>query len=307
MKCRHCASPLSLRLIDLGSVPPSNAYVKRDQLEAPEKRYPLSVMVCEGCWLVQTQDFAEAGELFASDYAYFSSFSDGWLTHAERYVVDMIQHFQLGPDSHVVEVASNDGYLLQYVQSRGIKCTGIEPTASTATVARAKGIETIEEFFGAALASRLVAEGLRADLVVANNVLAHVPDINDFVRGFEVLLEPHGVATFEFPHLSRLIAGNQFDTIYHEHFSYLSLTTTQRIFSANGLSLFDVEELPTHGGSLRVYAQKSSTGTREVTASVDALLAREEDDGVESASYYAGFQAAAETVRDDFSHFLMES
>ena len=307
MKCRHCASPLTLRLVDLGSAPPSNAYLTREQLQAPEKTYPLKVMVCEDCWLAQTQDFAEADELFASDYAYFTSYSDGALLHAERYVIDMIQRFQLGPDSHVVEVGSNDGYLLQYVHSRGLKCTGIEPTASTAAAARAKGIETIEAFFGAALGSRLAAEGLQADLVAANNVLAHVPDINGFVQGFEPLLKPHGVATFEFPHLSRLIAGNQFDTIYHEHFSYLSLTTTQRICSANGLAVFDVEELPTHGGSLRVYAQKSTTGTRQVTANVRTILARESEEGVQSAGYYAGFQAKAERVKDDFLHFLIES
>ena len=192
------------------------------------------------------------------------------------------------------------------MQSRGIRCTGIEPTASTAAAARAKGIETIEEFFGAGLALRLAADGQQADLIVANNVLAHVPDINDFVRGFETLLEPNGIATFEFPHLSRLIAENQFDTIYHEHFSYLSLTATQRILSANGLAIFDVEELSTHGGSLRVYAQRSVTGTREVTTSVDAILAREAEEGVQSSTYYAGFQAKAEKVRRDFVQFLVE-
>ena len=307
MTCRHCSSPLTLHLVDLGSTPPSNAYLTKEQLQAPEKTYPLKVMVCEDCWLVQTQDFADARELFASDYAYFSSYSDSWLAHAERYVADMVERFRLGPGSHVVEVGSNDGYLLQYMQSRGIECTGIEPTASTAAAARAKGIETIGEFFGSALAERLAAEGLQADLIAANNVLAHVPDIDGFVRGVESLLRPHGVATFEFAHLSRLIEGNQFDTIYHEHFSYLSLTTTQRICSANGLAVFDVEELPTHGGSLRVYAQKSTTGTRQVTANVRTVLARESDDGVQSAGYYAGFQAKAERVRDDFLDFLVES
>ena len=193
---------------------------------------------------MQTEDFAQADELFDADYAYFSGFSTSWLAHCERYVADMVDRFELAADSHVVEVAANDGYLLQYVQARGIPCTGVEPTASTAAAARAKGIPIVEDFFGVRLAAELVAQGKQADLTVANNVLAHVPDINDFVAGFAVLLKPQGVATFEFPHLLRLIAENQFDTIYHEHFSYLSLTAVDRIFAANGLTVFDVEEHP---------------------------------------------------------------
>lgn len=268
MKCRHCHAPLSLPFIDLGTAPPSNAYVTQAQLAAPEKWFPLRVFACTSCWLVQTEDYAHHAELFAGDYAYFSSFSQSWLAHAEAYVGSMAQRFDLGPTSLVVEVASNDGYLLQYVQARGIPCLGVEPTAGTAQAARDKGIEVREAFFGVELAEQLVAEGRAADLTAANNVLAHVPDINDFVAGFAHLLKPRGVATFEFPHLMRLVAEAQFDTVYHEHFSYLSLTAVQRVFSHNGLSVFDVEEISTHGGSLRVFAQRADTRAYEPTPAV---------------------------------------
>ncbi|HEY8353831.1 MAG TPA: methyltransferase domain-containing protein, partial [Methylophilaceae bacterium] len=248
MKCRHCQSELTTTFVDLGNAPPSNAYLTEAQMKAPEKWFPLKVMVCDQCWLVQTEDYTGAEELFDADYAYFSSYSTSWLRHAEAYVRKMVERFQLGADSHVVEIASNDGYLLQYVKAAGIPCLGIEPTRSTAQAAREKGIEVIEEFFDVALAERLAAAGRQADLTAANNVLAHVPDINDFVSGFTRLLKPHGVATFEFPHLMQLVQNAQFDTIYHEHFSYLSLTSVSTIFEANGLQVFDVEELPTHGG-----------------------------------------------------------
>jgi SAM-dependent methyltransferase len=274
-------------------------------MHAPEKWYPLRVMVCTSCWLVQTEDFADCAELFSADYAYFSSFSTTWLQHAERYVANMAERFGLGEHSHVVEVASNDGYLLQYVKARGIPCLGVEPTASTAQAARDKGIEVVEEFFGVELATRLVTAGKSADLSAANNVLAHVPDINDFVAGFALLLKPAGVATFEFPHLLKLVQQNQFDTIYHEHFSYLSLTAVLRIFEANGLAVFDVEELPTHGGSLRVYAQRSDSGKREKSDSVGKLLAAEVDAGVTSATFYAGFQPKADRVKNDLLSFLI--
>lgn len=307
MNCRHCAARLDLTLIDLGSAPPSNAYLTPESLYAPEKTFPLVVMVCGQCWLVQTRDFADAGELFSSDYAYFSSFSSSWLEHAERYVATMTQRLGLGPGHHVVEVASNDGYLLQYVAARGIPCTGIEPTASTAAAARQRGIETVESFFGADVGLKLAAEGRQADLTAANNVLAHVPDINDFLAGFVHLLKPAGVATFEFPHLSKLMAENQFDTIYHEHFSYLSLTAVNTIFEANALSIFDVEELPTHGGSLRVHAQRSATGRRPVTAAVAALLERELAEGARTREYYSDFQQRAEIVKDDFLTFLIDA
>ncbi len=307
MKCRHCGSELKLPLVDLGSAPPSNAYLTEQTLHAPEKWFPLRVLVCEHCWLVQTEDFAQANELFDADYAYFSGFSSSWLAHSERYVADMVAHFDLTADSHVVEVAANDGYLLQYVKAHNIPCTGVEPTASTAAAARAKGIPIVEDFFGIRLAKELAAQGKQADLAAANNVLAHVPDINDFVAGFAVMLKPLGVATFEFPHLLKLIAENQFDTIYHEHFSYLSLTAVNRIFSANGLTVFDVEEHPTHGGSLRVFAQRSDAGQQPRSPRVDELLQREAQAGILSADYYTGFQTKTDRVKNDFLAFLLEA
>lgn len=307
MICRHCSSELKLTLVDLASAPPSNAYLTVQTVEAPERSYPLRVLVCENCWLAQTEDFAKANELFGSDYAYFSSCSSSWLAHASRYVDEMVARFGLGGASHVVEIAANDGYLLQYVLRRNIPCTGIEPTAGTAAAARAKGIPIIEDFFGARLAAELVSKGLTADLVAANNVLAHVPDINDFAAGIERLLKPQGVATFEFPHLLRLIAENQFDTIYHEHFSYLSLTAVVRILGVAGLGVFDVEEHPTHGGSLRVFAQRTKTGQHRRTARVDELVSHEAGAGMLSAAYYGGFQARTEKVRDDFLSFLKDA
>lgn len=307
MKCRHCGSELKLSMVDLGSAPPSNAYLTEQTLHAPEKWFPLRVLVCEHCWLAQTEDFAQANELFDAEYAYFSGFSNSWLAHSERYVADMVARFDLAADSHVVEVAANDGYLLQYVKTRNIPCTGVEPTASTAAAARTKGIPIVEDFFGIRLAQELVAQGKQADLTAANNVLAHVPDINDFVGGFAVLLKPQGVATFEFPHLLRLIAENQFDTIYHEHFSYLSLTAVNRIFVANGLSVFDVEEHPTHGGSLRVFAQRSDTGRQTRSARVDELLQHEAQAGMLRTDYYTGFQGKTEQVKNDFLAFLLEA
>ena len=306
MKCRHCHAELTLPLIDLGAAPPSNAYLTQQTLHAPEKYFPLRVLVCTACWLVQTEDYAGADELFSADYAYFSSFSTTWLKHAEQYVVAMAQRFALNANSHIVEVAANDGYLLQYAKARGIPCLGIEPTSSTANAARAKGIEIVAEFFGVKLAQKLVTQGKQADLTAANNVLAHVPDINDFVGGFAVLLKPAGVATFEFPHLLRLVSENQFDTIYHEHYSYLSLTAVQRVFERNGLNVFDVEELPTHGGSLRVYAQRQDSGVRELSANVAALLAREAAAGMTTPEFYAGFQGKADQVKNDFLAFLIE-
>ncbi len=307
MKCRHCGTELKLPLIDLGSAPPSNAYLTEQTLHAPEKWFPLRVLVCENCWLAQTEDFSQAHELFDANYAYFSGFSTSWLAHCERYVADMVTRFRLTSASHVVEVAANDGYLLQYVQARHIPCTGVEPTASTAAAARAKGIPIVEDFFGVRLATELAAQGRQADLTIANNVLAHVPDINDFVAGFAHLLKPQGVATFEFPHLLRLIEENQFDTIYHEHYSYLSFTAVNRIFAANGLTVFDVEELPTHGGSLRVYAQRSDTGTQPVSQHVTGLLIREEAIGMKTANYYTDFQQHTERVKDDFLRFLLDA
>ena len=307
MKCRYCGFDLSLPLVDLGSAPPSNAYLTERTLRAPEKWFPLRVLVCEQCWLVQTEDVAQDQEFFDSEYAYFSGFSRSWLAHCERYVTDMVARFDVNESSQVVEVAANDGSLLQYVKGRHIPCLGVEPTASTAAAARAKGIPIVEDFFGVRLAKELVAQGKQADLTVANNVLAHVPGISDFVAGFAILLKSQGVATFEFPHLLNLVAGNQFDTIYHEHCSYLSFTTVQRIFAANGLTVFDVEEHPTHGGSLRVFAQRSDTGQYPRDAKVDELLQREAHAGMTAAKYYIGFQTKTEKVKDEFLGFLLEA
>ena len=307
MKCRHCAAQLALTLVDLGSAPPSNAYLTERTLNASEKWFPLRVLVCEQCWLVQTADFHDSLELFNSDYAYFSAFSTSWLAHCERYVSAVTERFRLDGNSHVVEVAANDGYLLDFVIARGIPSTGVEPTASTAAVAQSKGIPIIEDFFGVRLATEMAANGKQADLTFASNVLGHVPDINDFVRGFALLLKPGGVATFEFPHLVQLIEGREFDTMYHEHFSYLSLTAVSRIFSANGLAVFDVEEYATHGGSLRVFAQRADTGARPVADRPGELLRRERESGLESAAYYSGFQAQAEQVKDEFVAFLLDA
>ena len=305
MKCRHCHSELSLSFIDLGAAPTSNAYLTLSSLARPEKHYPLRVLVCTECWLVQTEDYANVDELFAADYAYFSSFSSSWLAHAEHYVDSMINRFALSADALVIEVAANDGYLLQYVKDRGIHCLGIEPTTSTANAARAKGIDIVEDFFSLALAQTLVAQGKAADVTAANNVLAHVPDINDFVSGFALLLKPAGVATFEFPHLLRLVADNQFDTIYHEHYSYLSLTAVHRIFADNGLQVFDVEALSSHGGSLRVYAQRSDVSERGISPNVARLLAQETEAGMTTPAFYSDIQAHANKVKDDFVSFLI--
>lgn len=306
MKCRHCQAPLTLTFVDLGSAPPSNAYLTEAHLKRPEVWYPLRVLVCGACRLVQTEDYAGASDIFTDSYAYFSSYSRSWLEHAQKYVSAMVERFGLSEKSLVVELAANDGYLLQYVKARGIPCLGVEPTASTAQAARAKGIEIIENFFGVPLAEEMIHQSRLADLIAANNVLAHVPDINDFVSGVALLLKEDGVATFEFPHLLNLVANNQFDTIYHEHFSYLSLTAVTRIFERNGLSVFDVEELPTHGGSLRVFAQRSA-GTRTRTTVVTKLLDRERIVGVLTDAYYAGFQSRTDRVKNDFLRFLVDS
>ena len=307
MKCRHCDAQVSLPFVDLGSSPPSNAYLTPAQLHAPESYYPLRVLVCESCWLVQTEDFAGFDDMFSAEYAYFSSFSSTMLAHVKQYSQAMTARFGLNASSCVVEVASNDGYLLKNFKAVGIPCYGVEPTASTAKAAREIGIESIEEFFGKKLANRLVSEGRQADLTAANNVLAHVPDINDFVGGFALLLKDQGVSTFEFPHLLNLVDKAQFDTIYHEHFSYLSLTSVCTIFKANGLSVFDVEEIATHGGSLRVFAQKSSTGKHAVSPSVADMLAHEEALGMKTAAYYGKTQADAVKIKRDLLKFLLKA
>ena len=307
MNCRGCGTSLALPLIDLGTSPPSNAYVRADQLEQAEQWVPLKVAVCEQCWLVQTEDYTSADSLFDAEYAYFSSFSSTWLAHADRYVAEMVERFGLTADSRVVEIAANDGYLLQYVAGRGIPCLGVEPTRSTAQAAREKGLEIRELFFGRDTASQLVSEGWSADLMAANNVLAHVPDINDFLGGFATLLKPTGVATFEFPQLLTLMAGQQFDTLYHEHYSYLSLTAVQTLCARNGLEVFDVSQLSTHGGSLRVFVQRADGVRRDVQPAVAQQLQAELVAGVKTPEYYATLAPAAERIKHGLLRFLLQA
>ena len=305
MNCRHCHHPLQHVFLDLGFAPPSNAYLSEADLKKPERYYPLKLFVCEHCWLVQTEDYAQADELFSHDYAYFSSVSQSWLAHAARYTDMISKRLRLNESSHVIEVASNNGYLLKNFRAAGIPCLGIEPTASTAAAAEKLGIPVLREFFGEALAKRLVAQGKQADLILGNNVYAHVPDINDFTAGLKTALKANGTITLEFPHLMRLIEHNQFDTVYHEHFSYLSLHAVSQIFTRAGLRVCDVEELPTHGGSLRVYGCHAKDG-RVDTADVAALLAEEVRRGLCNLKTYQDFQLRADQVKDDLLTFLIE-
>lgn len=304
--CRHCHTPLHRVFLDLGHAPPSNAYLPPDRVNAPEVTFPLRLRLCESCWLVQTEDFTKADHLFDADYAYFSSTSKSWLDHAARYAGAMIDRFGLAENSHVIEVASNDGYLLRNFVSAGIPCLGIEPTASTAAAAEALGIPVLREFFGKSLGQRLADEGRSADLIAGNNVYAHVPDINDFTEGLAAALKPEGVITLEFPHLMRLVQFCQFDTVYHEHFSYLSLVTVSRIFSKAGLRVFDVEELPTHGGSLRLYGCHKTAAHAE-TPAARAVLAEEHARGMASLEFYQGFQSRADSVKNGLLRFLLDA
>ncbi|AOB31015.1 SAM-dependent methyltransferase [Bordetella sp. H567] len=305
MNCRHCAHPLQHVFLDLGYAPPSNAYLTREDLSRPEKHFPLRVRVCEACWLVQTEDYAQADELFNAEYAYFSSTSTGWLAHARRYAQDMSRRLALNAESLVIEVASNDGYLLRNFIEMGVPCLGIEPTDSTAEAAERLGIPVLREFFGRALGERLAREGRQADLIAGNNVYAHVPDINDFTQGLQAALKPAGTITLEFPHVMQLIRQVQFDTVYHEHFSYLSLYTVQRIFGAAGLRIFDVQTLDTHGGSLRVFGCHETDG-RPSTDAVEHVLAQEAAAGLRDLDTYLGFQQRADRVKDDLLAFLLE-
>jgi hypothetical protein len=305
VKCRHCDSPLEHTFLDLGFAPPSNAYLTFDDVTKPEKYYPLKIKVCDQCWLVQTEDYAQANELFSPDYAYFSSTSTGWLAHATLYAEKMTRQLQLTKDSLVIEVASNDGYLLKNFVAAGIPCLGIEPTASTAAAAEKLGIHVIREFFGEQLGKQLATSGKQADLIAGNNVYAHVPDINDFTRGLKAALKPSGTITLEFPHLMRLIENTQFDTVYHEHFSYFSLYTVDRIFIAAGLRVWNIEELPTHGGSLRIYGCHAND-PRETTPALNMILAAEAERGLQTLATYQDFQAKADRVKDDLLAFLIE-
>lgn len=306
MKCRHCASELRCDFLDLGFAPPSNAYLTKDALSKPEVYFPLRLKVCEECWLVQTEDYASAETFFSSDYAYFSSASRSWLDHASRYTDMITKRLGLSDESMVIEVASNDGYLLRNFVAAGIPCLGIEPTDSTAEAAEALGIPVLREFFGEELAKSLVSERRTADLILGNNVYAHVPDINDFTRGLKAALKSEGTITLEFPHLMELIEHNQFDTVYHEHFSYLSLFTVQRIFEQAGLRVFDVEQLTTHGGSLRVYGCHG-TDQRPTLESVQQIIDEEAARGLRAKTVYAGFQQKADAVKNDVLRFLLQA
>jgi SAM-dependent methyltransferase len=303
--CRFCTAPLRRTFVDLGMSPLCESYVPAERLGAMEPFYPLHARICERCLLVQLEEFVAPAEIF-TEYAYFSSYSDSWVAHARGYVEMAVERFGLGHDSLVVELASNDGYLLQHVVEKGIPALGIEPAANVAEAARERGIESIVEFFGRDLAARLVAEGRRADLLTANNVMAHVPDLNDFVGGMEPLLAPNGVVTIEVPHLLRLVEDNQFDTIYHEHFSYFSLLTARKVLAAHGLEVFDVDELKSHGGSLRIYAQRRSTGRRAVGPNVTALLERERELGFDTLEGHSGFSARVEETKWRLLAFLIE-
>ncbi|OWW21304.1 class I SAM-dependent methyltransferase [Noviherbaspirillum denitrificans] len=305
MKCRHCQSELTLPFLDLGAAPPSNAYLSEAQLHAPESWYPLRLLACENCWLVQTEDYVRADALFSADYAYFSSTSSSWLAHAARYAEDIGKRLVLDAQSLVIEIAANDGYLLKNFVAAGIPCLGIEPTDGTATAAEKLGIPMLREFFGTALARKLAAAGRQADLVVGNNVYAHVPDINDFTAGLKAILKPGGTITLEFPHLMRLIEQTQFDTVYHEHFSYLSLYTVCRIFEQAGLRVWDVEELPTHGGSLRIYGCHVDDA-RPTLPVVAVLVEEEKRRGLRERGTYLEFQSRAERVKDKLLAYLIE-
>lgn len=305
MNCRHCGTPLTHAFVDLGFAPPSNAYLTEADLSEPEKYYPLKVRVCDHCWLVQTEDYADAGQLFSADYAYFSSTSTGWLAHAKRYAEQMTQQLDLNTDSFVIEVASNDGYLLKNFVEAGIPCLGIEPTASTAEAAEQLGLPVLREFFGEALGKRLAKEGKQANLIAGNNVYAHVPDINDFTKGLKAALKLGGTITLEFPHLMRLIEDAQFDTIYHEHFSYLSLFTVSQIFASADLRVWHVEELPTHGGSLRIYGSHADDA-RQTTEAVRRIVQEEAQRGMQTLAPYVEFQLRADRMKNDLLEFLIQ-
>ncbi|EAU54376.1 class I SAM-dependent methyltransferase [Mariprofundus ferrooxydans] len=305
MNCRHCGKVLQHQFLDLGFAPPSNAYLNPADLHAPELYFPLKLHVCDSCWLVQTEDYARSDELFTEDYAYFSSTSSGWMRHAKEYCGMISDRLQLNEESFVIEVASNDGYLLRNFVEAGVPCLGVEPTASTADAAEQLNIPVMREFFGQSLAENLVAEDKQADLILGNNVYAHVPDINDFTMGLKTALKPGGTITLEFPHLLNLIQLNQFDTVYHEHYSYLSLYSVQRIFERAGLVVYDVEQLPTHGGSLRIYGCHADAGF-EVRAAVHAVLAAELAAGMRDLDVYLAFQPKADRVKNDLLSFLIE-
>ena len=304
--CRFCQSSLNHTFVDLGMSPLSNGFLKSEQLNKAEKFYPLHAYVCEKCLLVQLEEFESPDHIFANDYAYFSSYSDSWLNHAKQYTELMINRFQFNQSSQVMEIASNDGYLLQFFQAQSIPVLGIEPATNVAQVAIQKGVDTLVKFFGVETAQELVGQGKKADLLLGNNVLAHVPNINDFVAGMKIVLKPKGIITMEFPHLLRLIEQNQFDTIYHEHFSYLSFVTVEKIFAHHGLTLFDVEELPTHGGSLRIYAKHSENNEIKIEQRVGKLKEVEKQKGLSDLHTYLSFSQKVQETKRKLLSFLIK-
>ncbi|MFA6336328.1 MAG: class I SAM-dependent methyltransferase [Bacteroidales bacterium] len=306
MKCRFCGNEIKDVVLDLVNAPPSNAYLREEQLNEPETFYPLKIMVCKHCWLVQVDEYASSADIFDDDYLYFSSYSTSWVEHARKYVDMITDRLSLSKKSHVMEIASNDGYLLQFFVKRGIPCVGVEPSTSTIPAAKEKGVESIPEFFGEKLADQIITEREKQDLIIGNNVLAHVPDINDFVEGLKIVLSTSGTITMEFPHLLNLLRLNQFDTIYHEHYSYLSLGSVQRVFAAHDLTIYDVDELPTHGGSLRIYACHDNAGF-SVAKSVSDILEIEHKFGLETLNAYSNFQERVEKIRLDFLSFLLQA
>lgn len=306
MQCRFCKTELTHDFIDLVNSPASNSFLTAEQLNEPETFYPLKVYTCHNCFLVQVDEYKKSDAIFDSNYVYFSSYSTSWLQHAKAYTEMMTNRFGYNKDSLVIEVASNDGYLLQYFHQNNIPVLGIEPTANTAEAAREKGVDSVVDFFGVRLAKELVAKNIKADLLLGNNVLAHVPDIVDFVGGMKVILKDTGVVTMEFPHLMQLVDNNQFDTIYHEHFSYLSFTTVKQIFESQGLEMFDVDQISTHGGSLRIYAKHKEDGSKAISPNVNTVLELEASKGMNGLDYYNGFQQKAMKVKLDMLSFLIQ-
>jgi 2-polyprenyl-3-methyl-5-hydroxy-6-metoxy-1,4-benzoquinol methylase len=306
MQCRFCKSELTDVFIDLINSPASNSFLSKEELNEPEVFFPLKVYTCRNCFLVQIDEYKKSDAIFDDKYVYFSSFSTSWLAHAKKYVDMMIERFKFSATSQVIEIASNDGYLLQYFKEKNVPVLGIEPTANTAEVAKSKGIDSVNDFFGSALAKQLAAKGTKADLLLGNNVLAHVPDIVDFVTGMKTILNDNGVITMEFPHLMQLVDNNQFDTVYHEHFSYLSFFTVKQIFASVGLEMFDVQEIPTHGGSLRIFAKHKEDTSKEISPNVQALLDKEIGKGINTLKYYEDFQQKAAKVKLAFTGFLIQ-
>jgi len=306
MQCRFCKSPLENVFVDLVNAPASNSFLTEEQLNEPEVFYPLRVYTCHECFLVQLDEYKKSDAIFNNEYVYFSSYSSTWLAHAKRYTEEMVQRFGYNEQSKIIELASNDGYLLQYFREKNIPVLGVEPTANTAAVAVAKGIETVVDFFGTSLAKTFVEKNIKADLLLGNNVLAHVPDIVDFVAGMKIVLKETGVITMEFPHLMQLADNNQFDTIYHEHFSYLSFLTVKKIFESQGLEIFDVQEIPTHGGSLRIFAKHLGDLTKKIHENVKKLLQKEDDKGMNSLTYYNNFQDKVTRIKIEVTSFLID-